>query len=1288
MSLATLVPMEGGGDNRRAKLTMIEKMVATATVMTVLFCCQQERSLGRIRAQIHVQMRKTLHQVPVEGLDTVTSTEVVVQVWCSSMSDLEVVDEKEDGGGRGRILGNATTRQRQCDNKTEAMRRRDGGVEDAHVEKEDHDKQNRNYEQQRQPSIEVGYQQHVRQGRNSTTTIEVRQTATMKGANGDERRLRRESRERTTTRRARVAEDSVRSRITASTGTTMATSSTMAEASSQTTSPGVSQSGSRVSISQSVGLQVSQQTQLTPEDYEILQAEELQDELQRQLDEAAERRRRAIMRKARLGSRLQELSRLEALDESTLDSAMRALRNSLLCVAETQVVQQEVLDELVAGQKRVLAALQAPHPVMRQPQFVVAPPSGTGPSVTLPPVGLSFSPMFGMPPPGGYVATSGPVHRVSAVPSTTVVTTVPLSSQAQVSVQQPVSVAMQPLQQSPGPMQPMQWMPKIPLLSPKPFSGDRKKDEDLDTWVRTVPTYVRHKLTRPHQEVVVAASFLEGSTARWLNGLVQQQGYGQNFDAWAQAQTLEEFVRSMYNRWHDLQGAQKATGAINSLCARRYINVRELTGTVERLLVVPGVRYDQQVLLTDYLRCLPSEVRTNLVDEAYVEQHNFASFSKKTLDIEAKLESAHQSQGDGRKKRLPQDWKKKGRLMFVDHDGQTTEIDEFPDLGEETKHDGASEASDGGVVAPIKEKARGTRKKKVGRSTGQGDQGTPTWVKLGLEYEVWRDRVARGTCMNCGNYGHTSRSCRGKKVLTRVASPTVVRLSSNPDGVSTALRRETPQASRTGHGSTPRRMLTRSQTAGMEQKPGESDEAYETRMMAMMAESKQQVEAAAAARKKKAEAERLRLLAEEQRQKHAAAAAKAADEERVRRRELLFKEENAVHTQAKDWQKEAESGESDDYVNKLSQLLNRVSDLLATCIAQQEDTHSLDHTNQALQQSVDRQTKRVHQLEQRPVATSSVGPSDLADRVKVLKIDVETLKTGEQRLEQQVCAATVGPSMSSPESIPKFDGLPIFCAYTLLAPVRAQVGHPQGRRQQSTRILVLTVRRCVSSMADNMLSVHVCTIFEFYNFITWTNLTAAWQKRFQVEPPEHQAMDKLLTFSHNIIPSGDWISEFQHLVSTPKLPMTFDDIKLYFINRSCLALQNALTQVAESLNTSEELFNKAAQIIVTNMEAKNIGRSSTVGQGAYQHRPKVAVVAAAMPSNPSTSNDTASSDEGDRLAAARNGGRPAKGRGRGKTKTNTISSRPGQAAPAQEPWTHCGLTEPGYRVCSGPLVGL
>ncbi|GBG77065.1 hypothetical protein CBR_g23391 [Chara braunii] len=469
-------------------------------------------------------------------------------------------------------------------------------------------------------------------------------------------------------------------------------------------------------------------------------------------------------------------------------------------------------------------------------------------------------------------------------------------------------------------------------------------------------------------------------------------------------------------------------------------------------------------------------------------------------------------------------------------------------------------------------------------------------------------------------------------------------------------------------------ILTRSQTATMDQKAGETDEAYEARLAAILADTKQQADAAAAARKKKeAEAERLRLLAEEQRQKHEAAAARADDEERVRRREIIFREESALHAQAKDWQKEAENGDPVDVGSRVSQLLNRVTDLLATCIAQQEDIYSLDHANKALQQSSDRMLKRIQQLEQQVAnANANVGPSDLVDRVNGLEIDVGTLKAGAQ---QHVCAAA-SSSTAPRETIVKFDGLPIFCDASKTDPIqwwrqfelKLDLHHVANKNRHA--YLYSCSGGACQAWLDNMLSAHACTVTDLHKYITWADLTAAWKKRFQVEPPEHKAMDKLLTFLQNSMPSGDWISEFQRLASTPKLLLNFDGIKLYFIKRSCPALQNALTHVADTLTTSEELFNKAAQIIVTNLAARNTGPSSNAGQGAHQHRPKVVVVAAATTSDPSTSNEAVSSDEGDRLAAAQNGGRPAKGRGRCKPKTNTnTSSGPGQAAPAQGPWT-------------------
>ncbi|GBG85424.1 hypothetical protein CBR_g40066 [Chara braunii] len=83
MSIATRVPMEGGGDDGRAKLTTTEKTAVAAAVTAVLFHCQQERALDKMRAQIRARRRKMLHQVPVKGLDTVPITKAVLQVCCA-----------------------------------------------------------------------------------------------------------------------------------------------------------------------------------------------------------------------------------------------------------------------------------------------------------------------------------------------------------------------------------------------------------------------------------------------------------------------------------------------------------------------------------------------------------------------------------------------------------------------------------------------------------------------------------------------------------------------------------------------------------------------------------------------------------------------------------------------------------------------------------------------------------------------------------------------------------------------------------------------------------------------------------------------------------------------------------------------------------------------------------------------------------------------------------------------------------------------------------------------------
>ncbi|GBG86642.1 hypothetical protein CBR_g41704 [Chara braunii] len=248
--------------------------------------------------------------------------------------------------------------------------------------------------------------------------------------------------------------------------------------------------------------------------------------------------------------------------------------------------------------------------------------------------------------------------------------------------------------------------------------------------------------------------------------------------------------------------------------------------------------------------------------------------------------------------------------------------------------------------------------------------------------------------------------------------------------------------------------------------------------------------------------------------------------------------------------------------------------------------------------------------------------------------------TATQQLQQRVCTTATTSSTEPRESTSKFDGQEIFCDAMKTDPI------PWFRKFELTLQLhnvkehkhhaYLYSRSGGSCQAwlDNLLSKYGVVANDLHTKITWDDLKAAWHKRFQVEPPEIKAMDKLMVFEQGTLPSTDWIAEYQRLTSVPDIQMGFKAIRHYFISRSCPTLSNALTHVEDTLTTTTKLFDKAAQIIVTNKEAKNL-RSSASGPSRDQHRPRVAVVAAAAPLD--QTSEAVSASEGDRFAAAREG---------------------------------------------------
>ncbi|GBG59910.1 hypothetical protein CBR_g66715 [Chara braunii] len=144
-------------------------------------------------------------------------------------------------------------------------------------------------------------------------------------------------------------------------------------------------------------------------------------------------------------------------------------------------------------------------------------------------------------------------------------------------------------------------------------------------------------------------------------------------------------------------------------------------------------------------------------------------------------------------------------------------------------------------------------------------------------------------------------------------------------------------------------------------------------------------------------------------------------------------------------------------------------------------------------------------------------------------------QTATQQLQQRVCTTATTSSPEPRETAPKFDGQEIFHDSIKTDPIPlfrkfelALQLHNVKEHKHHAYLYSRSGGAC-QAWLDNLLSKYGVVANDLHTKITWDDLKAVWHKRFQVEPPEIKAMDKLMVFEQGTLPSTDWIAEYQRL---------------------------------------------------------------------------------------------------------------------------------------------------------------
>ncbi|GBG69353.1 hypothetical protein CBR_g4047 [Chara braunii] len=210
---------------------------------------------------------------------------------------------------------------------------------------------------------------------------------------------------------------------------------------------------------------------------------------------------------------------------------------------------------------------------------------------------------------------------------------------------------------------------------------------------------------------------------------------------------------------------------------------------------------------------------------------------------------------------------------------------------------------------------------------------------------------------------------------------------------------------------------------------------------------------------------------------------------------------------------------------------------------------------------------------------------------------------------------------------------------------------------------------------SHMATIQGVQVSDLYKKVSWEDMTKEWKKRFIVDDAPTLAVNRIFTMAQGSTPTRNWLTDWQKVVATPDLDLSFPHLRREFYNRSCTTLSLALGD-REQYNTFAEIINKARELIKTNRPK----HEKSTWQPTYVEKvrtgPRQQQFAAVQSDSGDNPTATPASSDGDQVAAVQPQS-TNKSLNNGKAKS---ASRAGNGQPGQFPWVKFGLTEAEYKV--------